>query len=116
MAIVLQIPSRVHELTDGSDLVNEILDGQDAVLAKVLLDDGVAVERDALAVDLAVTALVDELADRLQVRLACRRSDRVSSPSLCSITYSSRTVGNVRLDAQEELSGGLRDLDEDTCV
>ena len=48
----------------------EVLDGEDVVLAEGLLNDGVVGEGDALLVDLAVTALVDKLTDRLQVGLA----------------------------------------------
>ena len=55
---------------NGEDLVYEVLNGEDVVLAEVLLDDLVVGERDALLVDLAVAALVDKLADGLEVRLA----------------------------------------------
>ena len=48
----------------------EIFDGEDVVLAESLLDDGVVRERDTLLVNLAVAALVNELTDGLQVRLA----------------------------------------------
>ena len=59
------------EVGAGSeDLVHEILNGEDIVLAESLLDDGVVGEGDALLVDLAVAALVDQLTDGLQVRLA----------------------------------------------
>lgn len=54
----------------GEDLVHEILNGEDVVLAECRLDDGVVGQRDALLVDLAVAALVDQLADSLQVGLA----------------------------------------------
>ena len=54
----------------SEDLVYEIFDGEDVVLAESLLDDGVVRERDTLLVNLAVAALVDKLADRLQVGLA----------------------------------------------
>ena len=54
----------------SEDLVHEILDGEDVVLAEGLLNDGVVGEGDALLVNLAVAALVDKLADRLQVGLA----------------------------------------------
>ena len=53
------------------------LHADDAELAEDLLDDGVVGERDALLVDLAVTALVDDVADGLERRV---------------------TVGHVRLD------------------
>ena len=54
----------------SEDLVHEILDREDVVLPKGLLDYSVVGERDTLLVDLAVTALVDELTHRLEVRLA----------------------------------------------
>lgn len=81
--------------TGGRDLVNEVLDRDDAELAKGLLDDLVGREGNALLVDLAVPTLVDELADGLEVGL---------------------TVGDVGLNAEEHLGGRLGDLDEDTVV
>jgi hypothetical protein len=80
---------------DGVDLVDQILHTDNAVLAKVLLDDGVVGEGNALLVDLSVTALVDELLDALQVGV---------------------TVGDPGLDDLDHLHGGLVDLDEDTVV
>lgn len=80
---------------DGVDLVDEVLHADDAELAEVLLDDGVVGEGDALLVDLSVTALVDELADGLEVGV---------------------TVGDPGLDALDHLRGGLGDADEDTVV
>jgi hypothetical protein len=81
--------------TSSGDLVNEVLDGDDAELAEGLLDDLVGRERDTLLVDLTVTTLVDELADGLEVGL---------------------TVGDVGLNTEEHLGGRLGDLDEDTVV
>ena len=80
---------------DGVDLVDQVLNADDAVLAQVLLNDGVVGESHALLVDLAVSALVDELLDALQVGV---------------------TVGNPRLDDLDHLSGSLGDADEDTVV
>ena len=80
---------------DGVDLVDQVLHADNAVLGKVLLDDGVVGEGNALLVDLGVSALVDELADRLQVGV---------------------TVGDERLDDLEHLRGGLGQTDEDTVV
>lgn len=80
---------------DGQDLVDEILNADDAVLAEVLLDDRVVGESNALAVNLAVSALVDELLDALEVGIA---------------------IGNPRLDDLDHLGGGLGDADEDTVV
>ena len=42
------------------------------MLAERFLNNGVVGQGDALLVDLAVAALVDELANRLQVRLAAQ--------------------------------------------
>lgn len=79
----------------GGDLVNDVLDREDAVLAKVLLNDLVVVDGETLAVDLGVTTLVDEVTDGLEV---------------------GGTVGDVRLDELEHLRGGLGQSDEDTVV
>jgi hypothetical protein len=80
---------------DSVDLMNEILHAENAKLAQVLLNDGVVSQGDALAVDLAITALVDELLDALQVGVA---------------------IGNPRLDNLDHLSGGLGDANEDAIV
>lgn len=80
---------------NGVDLVDEVLHADNAVLAEVLLDDGVVSERSALLVDLAIATLVDELLDGLEVGV---------------------TVGDPGLDELDHLRGGLGDLDEDTVV
>ena len=80
---------------NGVDLVDQVLHTDNAVLGKVLLDDGVVGEGNALLVDLGVSALVDELTDGLQVGV---------------------TVGNEGLDDLEHLRGGLGQTDEDTVV
>ena len=59
----------------SEDLVNEILDGEDVMLAKRGLNDLVVGEGNALLVDLAVAALVDQLADGLEVGLAVISND-----------------------------------------
>ena len=81
--------------SDGIDLVDQVLHANDTKLAKIVLDQLIVGQRDALLVDLAVSALVDELADRLQVGV---------------------TVGDERLDDLEHLRGGLGQTDEDTVV
>jgi hypothetical protein len=75
--------------------VDEILNTDNAVLAKVLLNNGVVGKSNTLLVDLSVTTLVDKLLDGLQVGV---------------------TVGDPRLNNLEHLSDGLGDLDEDTVV
>jgi hypothetical protein len=80
---------------NGVDLVDEILNTDNAVLAEVLLNNGVVSKGNTLLVDLSVTTLVDELLDGLQVGV---------------------TVGDPGLNDLEHLSDGLGDLDEDTVV
>ena len=55
---------------NSEDLVHEILNREDVVLAESLFNNLVVGEGNTLLVDLAVAALVDELADGLQVGLA----------------------------------------------
>ena len=80
---------------NGVELVDEVLNADNAVLAEVLLDDLVVGEREALLVDLSVAALVDELADGLEVGV---------------------TVSDEGLDDLEHLDGSLGQPDEDTVV
>lgn len=81
--------------TASYDFVDQVLHADNAVLAEVLLDDLVVGEGDALLVDLAVTTLVKELTDGLEVGV---------------------TVGDERLDDPQHLGSGLGKLDEDTVV
>lgn len=53
--------------------MHQILNTKDVILAKRLLNDTVVGERNALLVDLAVSTLVDQLTDRLEVGLACSK-------------------------------------------
>ena len=112
----LEWPQEVRGLlevgTGGEDLVHEILDREDVVLAEGRLDDGVVGQGDALLLDLAVTALVDQLADGLQVGLAARHVRGVFTIN-CLLDL---PVGDVGLNQTKHLLGGLRDLDEDTVV
>ena len=47
--------------------MHEILNGQDIILAQRILDDRVIGQRKTLTIDFAVTTLVDQLANGLQV-------------------------------------------------
>eukprot|EP00307_Rebecca_sp_RCC1486_P012144 CAMPEP_0119417242 /NCGR_PEP_ID=MMETSP1335-20130426/15256_1 /TAXON_ID=259385 /ORGANISM="Chrysoculter rhomboideus, Strain RCC1486" /LENGTH=349 /DNA_ID=CAMNT_0007442409 /DNA_START=70 /DNA_END=1118 /DNA_ORIENTATION=- len=82
---------------DSVDLVDEILDAQDVVLAERLLDRRVVGERDAVLARaaLAEAALVDELTHRLQRRVA---------------------IGDVRLHLAQHVDRRLVRLEEDTIV
>lgn len=75
--------------------MDQILHADDAVLAKVLFDQFVVGKRDTLLVDLAVSALVDELTDRLEVGVA---------------------VCDKWLDNPQHLGGSLSETHEDTVV
>jgi len=79
----------------GDQLVDQVLDTDEAVLAQSLLDDRVVVQGDPLSGDLGVTSLVDELLDGLEVGL---------------------TVGDVWFDETKHLLGSLGDPDKDTVV
>lgn len=57
---------------DGGNLVHQVLNALDAVLAERVLDDLVRGDRDALAVDLGETALVDKVAHSLDRRVTAR--------------------------------------------
>jgi len=82
--------------SDGVDLVDQVLHADDAVLAEVLLDNGVVGERNALLLaGLGVSALVNELTDGLEVGVA---------------------VGDEWLDDPEHLGGSLGQTNEDTVV
>ena len=90
-----EVGSLLEVRSDGIDLVDQVLHADDAKLAEVLFDDGVVGKRDPLLVDLAVAALVDELADGFEVGVS---------------------VGNPRLDDLEHLVGGFGHAHKDTVV
>lgn len=90
-----EVASLLEVGADGEDLVDEILHAHDAVLAQIRLDQGVVGQGDALLIDLAVTALVDELAHRLEVGVA---------------------VCDVRLHHLEHLRRGLGQAHKDAIV
>ena len=81
--------------SDSEDLVDQILHADDAELAQMFLDELIVGESDALLVDLAISTLVDELTDRLEVGI---------------------TIGDVWGDDGKHLLCGLSEADEDTIV
>lgn len=81
--------------TDSDDLVDQVVNRDDAELAQVSLNDSVVGQSNSLLVDLTVTSLVNQLSDS-GVRWV--------------------TVSNVWLDQLQQLGGSLGDLDEDTSV
>jgi len=70
--VQLEVPQEVvgdfEVRADGEDLMDEILDADDAELAQPLLDDIVA-QGASTTLKFSVAALVHELADRLEVRI-----------------------------------------------
>lgn len=96
----LEWPEEVGGLLEvganGVDLVDQILHADNAVLAKVLLDDGVVGERNAVLLSsFGVSTLVDQLTHGLEVGVS---------------------VSDEWLDNLEHLRGGLGQADEDTVV
>lgn len=67
MRKIVYISSRCTDLLEvwsrSSDFVHEVLYTEDVVLAKLLLNDSVISEGNALLVDLAVSTLVDQFSD-----------------------------------------------------
>jgi len=90
-----EVVALLELVTDGVELVDEVLDAGDAVLAEGLVDLAVVIKRDALLVDAAESALVDQVADGGDGRV---------------------TVGDVGLDETQHVQSALVDLDEDTVV
>ena len=80
----LEWPEEVGSLLEvwasGDDLVNEILNTEDIVLSKSVLNYCVRSKGNTLLVDLSVTTLVDEFTDSLQVGLAVWSLGRNSPP------------------------------------
>ncbi len=82
-------------ISHGEDLVNHILNTDDIVLAKRVLDDGVVRDGLPLVVHIHMAALVDELANGLQVGVS---------------------VSDVRLNKTKHLDGGLVQADKGAVV
>ena len=81
--------------TNSEDFVNDIFNALDTMLSQTSLDNSVGAERNSLTVNLAVAALVDKVADRLQTWV---------------------TIGDEWFDQSEHLDGGSIDANEDTVV
>ena len=81
--------------SDGGNFVDQVFHTDDAELAQSVLDQLIICEGDALLVDLAIAALVDELTDGLEVRVP---------------------VGDVWVNDGEHLLRGFGQADEDAVV
>ena len=95
----LKRPQKVARLLEigphGHDLVHQILHADDAQFPQLLLDEGVVRQGDALFVDLAVPALVDQVAHGFRGGVA---------------------VGDVGFHDLEHFGRGLCEADEDPVV
>lgn len=95
----LERPQKVARLLEiwphRHNLMHQILHADDAELAQVLLHDLVIREGDSLLVDLSISALVDEVADRFHGGVA---------------------VGDVGFDYFEHFGCSFGDFDKDTVV
>ena len=95
----LEWPEEIARLFEvrphGGDLVNQVFHADDAELAQVVLDQLVVGEWNALLGDLAIAPLIDELTDRLEIRVA---------------------VSYVWVDDCEHFLRGLCQADEDAIV
>jgi hypothetical protein len=80
---------------NSEDLVDQILNADNAILAEAALNESIVGESNALLVNLSISTLVDELADGLQVGVS---------------------VGNPWLDNLQHLKCGLGHANEDTVV
>lgn len=92
-----EVVGLLERISDGPDLVDEVLNALDAGVLKTLTlsDDGVIGDGDSGSVDLTVSSLVDKSLDG--------RSGRVS-------------VGDVRLNHSDHVDGGSGHSDEDTVM
>lgn len=95
----LEWPQKIARLLEvgshGHDFVDQIFHTDNAQFSKLLFDDRVVGQRDALLVDFAVSALVDQIADGLDGGVS---------------------VGDVGFDNLQHLGGGLGEFDEDGVV
>merc|ERR1719427_1491482 len=98
-SVQLERPEKVGGVlevgTNVEDLVNQILDTDDSELAELVLDDVIGCNGSAITVHLDKSTLVDQIADRLEVR---------------------RSPGDVGLADPQHVDGRLVKLDEDAVV
>ena len=81
--------------TNGDNLVDEVLYASEADLAESSLNNGVVSKRNSLAIDLAISSLVDKLSDQTLSRVA---------------------VGNVGLNSSDHVPGSLVESNEHSIV
>ena len=97
----------------SDDFVHKIFDTQDVVFAKCCFDHAVVGQRDALFVDFAVTAFVDQLSHRLEVGLAGKEKVRVKGKRRGK---GDEPVCDIRFDKTQHLLSCSCHLDKYTAV
>ena len=85
----------LERVTNGPNLVDEILNAVDTLFTEGSSNDGVVIESESLSVDLAVASLVDEFADGIAGWVA---------------------ICHIRLNHADHVDRGTVQLDEDTVV
>lgn len=73
--------------TSSSNFVHQVLHTKDIKFAKGLLDDSVVGKWNALFVDLAISTLVDQLADRLEIGFTWRHHSTGELDDVELLTY-----------------------------
>jgi len=111
-SMITAVPCLFEVGANSENFVDQVLDGKDVVFSECLLDHLVVGEGHSLFVDLSVTALVDQLADSLEVWLA---RDRLASAYACGFKKD-LPIGDIRLDEAEHLLGSLRNPHKYTVV
>jgi hypothetical protein len=102
------------EVGAGSgDFVHQVLYTKDVKLAKRLLNDSVVSEGDALFVDLAVSTLVNQLADRLEIGFTLQHS---FNGRVGACKTSDLPVRHIGLNQAEHLLCCAGGLHKDTIV
>ena len=95
----LEGPEEVGSLLEvganGEDLVDQIFHAHNAIFSKIGLNESIVSESNTLLINLAISTLVDELSDRLEVGVS---------------------IGDPGLDNLQHLEGGLCQTDKDTII
>lgn len=97
--------------TNGNQLVHNVFDRDDAVLAKVLFNNGIVRQRQTLTIDLAVSTFQDELANRLEIWLSVQTFE-----SWLSFGEVDAPIRHIGLHKLQHLRCCLGHLDKDAIV
>ena len=98
--------------SSSDDFMDKILDAKNIKLSKGFFDNSIVCKRNALLIDLAVSAFVDQLSNRLQVGFTNKES--ITDPP----TTKKKIVPicNIGLDKTEHLLSRPCSFDENTVI